>query len=266
MVPRASQVKLSRSEPRKSFSEGRTIFHEIIRSDIPEPEKRTRRLADEAMVIVIAGSETTAATLAAIMYHLLADRTLLKRLKTELESAMPDPTQLPVASKLDGLPLLNAIIQEAIRLHPGATHRQDRVCPDEDLIYESPLGRRYVIPRGTAMGITAPIINRHPGLYERPDDFLPKRYLDNPELRKYNMSFSRGARQCIGLNLAYQELQTFTAGIFRRYDAYDPSKTVQDCPTLELYETKREDIDMHRDYITPAPYEGSLGLRVLIRG
>ena len=249
----------------KELSEGRTIFHEIIRSDIPESEKGTKRLTDEAMVILVAGSETTASTLAAIMYHLLADRALLSRLKDELASAMPDPNQLPVASKLDGLSLLNGIIQETLRLYPGATHRQDRVCPDEDLIYQSANGPQYVIPKGTAIGMTAPIINRHPDIYDRPNDFIPERYIKNPELRKYNMSFSKGGRQCIGINLAYQELQSFTAGIFRRYDLHDPSKKVQDGPTLELFGTTQADISMSADYITPGPYEGSQGLRVRIR-
>jgi cytochrome P450 len=249
----------------KEQTEGRTIFHEIIRSDIPEPEKEVPRLTDEAMVLVIAGSETTASTLAAIMYHLLADEGLLQRLRTELEQAMPDPSQMPVASKLDGLPFLNAVIQEALRLYPGATHRQDRTCPDEDLTFVSSTGREWTIPKGTAMGMTAPIINRHPDLYERPNEFIPDRYIKDPLLKKYNFSFSKGGRQCIGINLAYQELQSFTAGIFRRYRRYDPSKTVQDGPTLELFQTSREDVAMHADYVTPATYEGSQGLRVRIR-
>ncbi|KAI0143997.1 cytochrome P450 [Hypoxylon sp. NC0597] len=249
----------------KDLPEGKTIFHEIIRSDIPETEKQTKRLTDEAMVIVIAGSETTASTLAAIMYHMLTDRQLFARLRTELETVMPDRYELPVASKLDGLPFLNAIIQEAVRLYPGATHRQDRTCPDEELIYEAPDGRTHVIPAGSAVGMAAPILNRNPDYYDQPDEFRPERYLENPRLLKYQMSFSKGTRQCIGINLAYQELQTFTAGIIRRYDLYDPTKKVQSGPTLELYQTKREDVATYSDFITTAPYEGSLGLRVLIR-
>jgi cytochrome P450 len=58
------------------------------------------------MVIVIAGMETTAQTLTALIYHLLSNPPILKRLKAELELAMPDPSQLPVASKLDSLPYL----------------------------------------------------------------------------------------------------------------------------------------------------------------
>lgn len=216
------------------------------------------------MVIVIAGSETTASTLAALTYHLLSDPSLFERLKNELVTAFPDFNQIPDARTLDNLPFLNAVIEEAIRLYPGATHRQDRTAPTEALTYKSPSGKEYIIPGGTCCGMTAPIINRHPGLYERPDEFLPDRYLKNPNLRKYNFSFSKGTRQCIGINLAHQELQIFTAGIFRRYGLYDPSRTEQDGPTLELYETKREDIAMHADYITPGQPEGSQGLRVLI--
>ncbi|CAJ2502883.1 Uu.00g102770.m01.CDS01 [Anthostomella pinea] len=249
----------------KDLPEGRTIFHEIMRSDIPESEKETKRLGDEAMIIMIAGSETTASTLAAIMYHLLADKQMLARLKDELESVMPDPNELPVASRLDNLPFLNSLIQETIRLYPGATHRQDRVAPDEDLVYEHPDGRTFVIPAGSAVGMTAPIINRHPDLYERPDDFLPDRYLENPKLLRYQFAFSKGARQCIGMNLAYQELQTLIVGLFRRYDVYDAAKKEQGGPTLELFQTGREDIAMHADYITPGQWEGSQGLRVRIR-
>ncbi|KAI1270337.1 cytochrome P450 [Xylariaceae sp. FL1019] len=234
----------------KDIPEGKTIFHEIMRSDIPESEKETMRLADEAMILVTAGSETTASTLAVIMYHLLADPALLARLKAELEVAMPDPNAMPEASKLDSLPLLNAIIEECIRLYPGASFRQDRVAPDEDLFYTSPSGETITIPKGTPIGMTAPLVNRHPDLYERPNDFLPERYLENPGLKKHQFAFSKGTRQCLGINLAYQELQTFTAGIFRKYD---------------LYETDVRDISLFADYIAPSPYPGSLGLRVVIR-
>ena len=250
----------------KELPEGKTIFHEIMRADIPASEKQTKRLAEEAMVIVIAGSETTASTLAALTYHLLADRALLSRLQSELKTVMPDRDSLPRAADLEKLPFLNALISEAIRLYPGATHRQDRVAPDEDLLYTDPAsGKTYTIPAGTGVGMTAPVTNRDPGLYERPDEFIPDRYIDNPKLRQYNLSFSKGARQCIGMALAYQELQTFTAGIFRRYGKYDPERDAQDGPTLELWETGREDVAMHADYITPGQVEGSMGLRVVIR-
>jgi hypothetical protein len=40
------------------------------------------------------------------------------------------------------------VIQEGIRLHPGVSLRQDRVAPDQALVYESPSGKTYLIPAG----------------------------------------------------------------------------------------------------------------------
>ena len=54
------------------------------------------------------------------------------------------------------------------------------------------------------------------------------------------------------------------AGIFRRYDLYDGTGK-QTTPTLELYKTKREDVDMFADFVTPYVKEGSLGVRVMVR-
>lgn len=242
-----------------------------MRSDIAPSEKQVQRLTDEAMVILIAGSETTASTLAALFYYLLSDRALLTRLKSELKTAMPDPNQLPDGSKLDQLVFLNAVIQEVLRLHPGATHRQDRVAPHESLFYHSSTtGKDYVIPAGVAVGMSAPLINRHPSIYDYPNEFRPDRYIEDPSLSKYLFTFSKGARQCVGINLAYQELQTFVAGVFRRYDIYDPDKASkgleQGGPTMELYKTTLDDVAMSGgDYVTPAQYLGSQGLRLIIR-
>ncbi|KAI1331881.1 cytochrome P450 [Xylariaceae sp. FL0255] len=249
----------------KDLPEGKTIFHEIMRSNIPESEKETKRLGDEAMVLVMAGSETTASTLSVIMYHLLADPQLLARVKAELLTAMPDPNELPVAARLDHLSLLNAVIEESIRLYPGASFRQERMAPEEDLVLEAPGSKSFVIPAGTPIGMTAPLINRHPDLYYRPDEFIPERYLQNPNLKKSQFAFSKGGRQCLGINLAYQELQTFTAGIFRKYDVYDPTKEKQNGPTLELYQTEMSDLRLYADYATPGQRPGSKGLRVIIR-
>ncbi len=73
---------------------------------MPEHEKSTARLREEAYVLVVAGTESTAGTLAAITYQLLSNPEILGKLKAELEIAMPDPNELPVSSKLEGLPYL----------------------------------------------------------------------------------------------------------------------------------------------------------------
>jgi cytochrome P450 len=129
-----------------------TIFHGLLINDnLPESEKATSRLVDEARIILAAGTDTTANTLAAITYHLLANPGILKRLKDELAIAIPNPNTMPESSQIEGLPYLTAVIQEGIRLHPGVSFRQDRIAPDEDLLYEDmKRGKRYIVPRGVS--------------------------------------------------------------------------------------------------------------------
>jgi len=54
------------------------------------------------------------------------------------------------------------------------------------------------------------------------------------------------------------------ARIFRKYDLYDGTGKHAG-PTLELYKTMREDVDMAADSLTPVLKEGSLGVRVIVR-
>ncbi|KAK1856543.1 cytochrome p450 [Colletotrichum chrysophilum] len=258
-------VKIETIRGSKDDYEGKTIFHEIMESDIPESEKSTPRLVDEAMVLAIAGSDTTAMTLSALVFHILSDESMFLRIRKELESVMPDAHQPPDPVKLDSLSYLNATIEEALRMYPSATHRQDRVAPDEDLIFEYADGRTLVLPAGTMVGMTAPLLNKHPAWFTEPRVFNPDRYIEDPKLFKKHLTFGKGGRQCLGMNLAYQELQTFTAGIFRKYGIYDPKVKSQEGPTLELFETVIDDIRMHADYVTPGLRPGSKGVRLRIR-
>jgi hypothetical protein len=66
------------------------------------------------------------------------------------------------------------------------------------------------------------------------------------------------------MNLAYSELYIVTAGIFRKYDAYDGTGR-QKGPTLELYESTREDVDMASDFAVPFIKPGRKGVRVIVR-
>ena len=144
----------------KDRPEGLTVFDDIMRSDVAEAERSTPRMVDEAMILTIAGVDTTAITLMSLSYELLTRPDIFKRLREELESVMPDAEHPPDPAKLDGLPYLNALIEEALRFYPTATHRQDRVAPNENLLYTSPDGTSFTIPRGTVVGMTAPLVNR----------------------------------------------------------------------------------------------------------
>jgi hypothetical protein len=64
--------------------------------------------------------------------------------------------------------------------------------------------------------------------------------------------------------LAYSELYLIVAGIFRKFDLYDGTRK-QTYPTLELFETGREDVDIVADFVSPFTRKESLGVRVRVR-
>lgn len=83
------------------------IFQSILSSSLPADEKRRDRLAQEGFVLMSAGGETTARTLATATFHLLANAgTALRALKMELATVMEDSSSRPDLSTLERLPWL----------------------------------------------------------------------------------------------------------------------------------------------------------------
>jgi cytochrome P450 len=91
---------------KENYDGGTTIFHGLIGGDLAESEKTDERMIDESRVLLAAGTDTTARALSVITYHLLADSERLKKLKSELQTALPDPSTLPRCSQVETLPYL----------------------------------------------------------------------------------------------------------------------------------------------------------------
>jgi len=131
------------AEKDDSDDKAKTVFHGILGSKLPPEEKTVERLADEAFVLVMAGSETTAKVQVVILVKLLQDPGLLARLRQELDPVMK--RGLPSINTLEQLSLLQAVIEEGLRLTAPVTNRPSLVAPEEDLQY-----KEWLIPRGVS--------------------------------------------------------------------------------------------------------------------
>ncbi|KAK5659472.1 hypothetical protein OQA88_673 [Cercophora sp. LCS_1] len=240
-----------------------TIFDGILNSKLPPEDKTDDRLASEAQLVIFAGEGTTAFTLTAAMYELLANPPVLAQLKAELAEAIPHEEEIPSFSQVDGLPYFNAVVQEVIRLHPGVMNRQMRVPAEQPVVYQdAKSGKEYIVPAGFLVSVSPLCMHMNPEVFEDPYEFRPQRWIDNPKLARAFIGFSRGTRSCLGMNLARREMAIVLATIFRRYDGYrgQPGRT------LELYNTERaRDVDANIDMIIPVPAKGSKGVRIKVR-
>ncbi|KAI1736981.1 cytochrome P450 [Xylaria scruposa] len=210
-----------------------TLVNEILESNLPPSDKSFERCFDEVITVSGAAFETTAHSIRVILYHIYRDEYILRYLRDELVAARArSPTPSLKLAELEQLPYLTAVLMEGLRLAPAVATRQARVAPDRDLIYKS-----WTIPAGTPVGMTTILMHHNPQLYPNPEQFDPKRWMDIDERKKAEKTFapfSKGARICVGMHLAWAGLYMLVAEIVPRYDlsfdaaAYDDIKWSSD--------------------------------------
>jgi len=144
---------------------------------------------------------TRQAILTLFTYHMLASPDLYKRLMSDLHGL--DASNLAWLD-LEKRPFFWAIVHECLRMMPGVSHRSARTAREEDLHYRSSDGRtEWLIPRGTAIGMTSMINHWNEELFPEPDAFTPERWLKEdgrPDMRLKEklIAFGKGSRVCIG--------------------------------------------------------------------
>lgn len=194
-----------------------------------------------------AGSDTTGIALTVITFHILNDPTILAKLKEELIGALPDPQTRPAWSELEKLPYLSAVIKEGIRLAHGTSNRLPRVSRNS-IEYGD-----WIIPSNTPVSMSPMLVHENEAIFPSHREFKPERWLEPGwNLDKYLMTFGKGPRACLGMNMAYAELYVKLATIFRRFE-------------YELFETGRRDVDAEHDFMVSCPALDSKGVRVLVK-
>ena len=145
-----------------------------------------------------------------------------------------------------------AIIRETLRLGALLTSRLPLISPLQPLHYTT-----HLIPPGHPISMSLRHILHSPTIFPSPHAFRPERWLkSNPDLERINqfyVPFSRGTRNCIGINLAYAQLYIVLACVLRRYE-------------LELFDVSEErDILASRDCFIGEPQLSSPGVRVSMK-
>ena len=142
--------------------------------------------------------------LSVITFHVLNTPTILKSLKAEVETAIPDPRTVPLWQDLESLPYLGAVTKEGLRMSYCVVSRMLRVSPTVPLRYKD-----WIVPPNTPISMNNMDMHDDPSVFIHPTLFNPTRWLrsaDSAKLHKQLAPFCRGTRACVGLNLAYAEM------------------------------------------------------------
>ena len=117
--------------------------------------------------------------------------------------------------------------------------------------------------------MSTPLIHLNPKIFLDPLSFQPERFLENPRLKRYLMSFSQGSRQCLGMQLAYAELYLMLSGLWRRFGGppgTDSGPIPEGCGgRMEMFETDKRDVEMEYDLFVPYGKKDSQGIRIVLK-
>ncbi|KAI9901017.1 hypothetical protein N3K66_002834 [Trichothecium roseum] len=174
----------------------------------------------EVSIMMNAGSDTTAIAMNNVMYQLLKSPECMRKLRQEVDAVLDAGEVVAPYEKIRHLPYLKACLDESLRIVPPTTFGLPRRTPPEGAtIYGE------FIPGDTTVSMSAYVAHRDESVFPDPEAFKPERWLgeEGKNLQPFFISFSAGARGCIGRNISYLEQSVLLASVVHRYDFALPS-------------------------------------------
>jgi cytochrome P450 len=174
------------------------FFGQIMRNNKANSEKQLSRLEMDcnAVTFLVAGSETTATTLAGFTFLVLQHPDVYAKLVHELRSSFTSLGDINI-EKAGKLEYLAACIQETLRVYPAVATGFPRVVPEGG----GEISGHY-IPGGTSVYVSQHAAYHSERNFKDASKFVPERWLgaseyDADKKEAYN-PFSFGPRNCIG--------------------------------------------------------------------
>jgi cytochrome P450 len=178
----------------------------------------------EAVLQIIAGSDTTATTIRMIIFYLITNPRAYYKLVHEIDTAGQEGTlSFPVIQDIEAKQMgyLEACIKEGLRMWPPVVGLMSKQVP--------PGGAKLLgkfLPGGTCIGYSAWGLQRKKETFgEDADIFRPDRWLEETDERRLaemsrtvDLVFGWGKNACLGKAIAQIEMRKTISELLRRYD------------------------------------------------
>lgn len=216
----------------------RDMFTHLLHGQDPETGEgySTGDLACESVLLMVAGSQSTAGGLAAIFFYLAHHPAKLARLRAEIHGAFAREQDIRYeyasCALATLLPYLRACVNESLRLSPptpGHLPRDVVGRPGAVAMIDG-----HAVPGGTTVGVSPYALHRNPSYFRDALDFVPERWLapKDGDGRGGPMvmgmvgfaAFSGGPTGCIGQQLAMVEMSLAVARLLWRFDLRLPRR------------------------------------------
>ncbi|BAF23911.1 cytochrome P450 76M5-like [Oryza sativa Japonica Group] len=170
--------------------------------------------------VFIAGSDTITATVEWAMAELLRNPSEMAKVRAEMDGALGGKKTVDEPD-IARLPYLQAVVKEAMRLHPAAP----LLLPHRAVEDGVEVGG-YCVPKGSMVIFNVWAIMRDPAAWERPEEFMPERFIrrgDDDEVDFWGKTFEfipfgSGRRVCAGLPMAERVVPFMLASLLRAFE------------------------------------------------
>lgn len=183
-----------------------------------------QEILDQANTLVGAGFDTTAASLAWMLWCCGLAPGIWEALQAEADEVLGPPGHDDNAldhRTLNQLEMADCVVRETLRLHPAGVISPREAARDIEV-------GGYTITKGTLVLWSAHLSGRDPDVWDHPLRFEPNRFLDMTEAQRAAADaawfpFGGGRRNCIGFALAQMELTLLIARFAQRLDVTPPA-------------------------------------------
>ncbi|GIW13236.1 MAG: putative cytochrome P450 [Tepidiforma sp.] len=170
----------------------------------------TERVRDHALTMLIAGHDTSTAQLSWALHLLVRSREWLARATREARAV---PAAALAGATADDLPVVEAVLREALRLWPPIHAGARRTVREFQV-------DGYVVPPGQRVMLSYLLVQRDGTRWREPLVFDPGRWLEGrgaPGPFTW-VPFGGGPRNCIGAGFAQLEGRLVLARVLQRFD------------------------------------------------
>ncbi|MCH9729720.1 MAG: cytochrome P450 [Actinomycetia bacterium] len=178
-------------------------------------------------LLLVAGNDTTAATLSWVIERLARHPQVLARLEDSL--AADDDTYL------------DAVITETLRLRPTVPFTARMI--NRDVVINN-----THLPQGSMVWLYINAIHRSADLYDAPDEFRPERFLGTPPDPYHWLPFGGGINRCLGAHMSQFEMRVLLRTILQELTvAPETSRDeAQQAQTVLILPKKRATVTLNK--------------------
>lgn len=192
-------------------SAGNETLLSLMTDQSSDSSAKRKQMRDELMTLLLAGHETTAATLAWTWYLLAQHPEVERRLHAEVDHVLGGRR-----AKLSDVPRLvytRMIVCETLRLYPPVWLLPRKAINADRF-------NQHVIPANSDVLVSVYTIHRHPHFWDDAERFDPQRFAPDKDAERNSgayLPFGAGPRTCLGSRFGMMEVLLAVATIAQRF-------------------------------------------------